>query len=646
MKTFRQTIQEISANDKLDKLGNKPLSGSHLKQLTKGYPTFKDIDLDQWQGYPPPSNSSQITKNEIHNLISLGQNRDQWERDMVMHDKKIMQAFKEYLDEYGLEVDLNRIKKIKDQTHPILLSLKRYYNRPRPQVLAKKLGLDLSFFSLKTAETPSYPSGHATLGRLVAKLIADEAPLEHRRNILDIGERIGYSRQVAGAHYASDTEFGHRLGDELYRLASTRQEPELTLEKLESEIIVKNFKEYINEDKPAPLMEGTTSASTYFEQVIVACANAKNLEAVKTASGYAAWLAEAGKDKKWKTDDKTLEKFRKQIRKIATSGSQSGQSYEKTSALWKTVTGKSSDTSKADIKLGNHKVSVKGPDARLMSGVKEESLATLYAAFETIDVKDLGLGLEQILKDFVSKVKTEGAEFNSRTLKQQDPKTLSAANKKAFKNLQTQMDVKKLAEAAFKKAFASGQGKFAQAFAWEAMSGEKKFASKGVANAMLIWPYNLRSVIFHPNLSLNDSYVSGVAKQMKFSADVKSNSNKKSVGGVKTKTGYTISQTVGLAMKTAASEFDDAQNDSKDESLHLENMLIEGKIDEGKFTDMIKGVWQRLKNTIKAAWKKLVNIISGLLSDLKNAIKGGMNHLLWHFEFEPVVRVKTTGIRW
>jgi len=230
MKTFRQTIHEISANDKLDKLGNKPLSVSRLKQLAKAYPAFEDIDLDQWQGYPPPSNSSQITKNEIHNLISLGQNRDQWERDMVMHDKKIMQAFKEYLDEYGLEVDLNRIKKIKDQTHPILLSLKRYYNRPRPQVLAKKLGLDLSFFSLKTAETPSYPSGHATLGRLVGKLIADEVPFEHRKNILDIGAKIGYSRQVAGAHYASDTEFGHRLGDELYRLASTRKEPTLTLE--------------------------------------------------------------------------------------------------------------------------------------------------------------------------------------------------------------------------------------------------------------------------------------------------------------------------------------------------------------------------------------------------------------------------------
>jgi hypothetical protein len=38
MKAFRQTIQELSANDKLDKLGhNKPLSGSRLKQLTRDF---------------------------------------------------------------------------------------------------------------------------------------------------------------------------------------------------------------------------------------------------------------------------------------------------------------------------------------------------------------------------------------------------------------------------------------------------------------------------------------------------------------------------------------------------------------------------------------------------------------------------------
>ena len=48
MKAFRQIIQEVSANDKLDKFGhNKPLSGSRLNQLTRDFSAYEDIDLDQ-----------------------------------------------------------------------------------------------------------------------------------------------------------------------------------------------------------------------------------------------------------------------------------------------------------------------------------------------------------------------------------------------------------------------------------------------------------------------------------------------------------------------------------------------------------------------------------------------------------------------
>ena len=112
---------------------------------------------------------------------------------------------------------------------------------------------------------------------------------------------------------------------------------------------------------------------------------------------------------------------------------------------------------------------------------------------------------------------------NKKNRKKTQHKLWIDFTKKAFNDLQKQMDVKKLAEVAFKKAFASGQGEFARAFAWEAMTGEKKFVSNGVADAMLVWPYNLRSVVFHPKLTLNGPYVSKVAKQMKFSAQKPSN---------------------------------------------------------------------------------------------------------------------------
>ena len=58
-----------------------------------------------------------------------------------------------------------------------------------------------------------------------------------------------------------------------------------------------------------------------------------------------------------------------------------GTSDPSTSAFWGFHTGKSSDTSKADITLGKIGVSVKGINARLMSGIAEESKATALAAF-------------------------------------------------------------------------------------------------------------------------------------------------------------------------------------------------------------------------------------------------------------------------
>jgi len=436
--------------------------------------------------------------------------------------------------------------------------------------------------------------------------------------------------------------------------AKTRNLSDKKLKQIASDYFKLNYKEFekilnrktryeaIEDWELEFITEGKTTASTYFEQVIVACANSKNLKELKAAPGYAEWMGAV--DKKWATDDKTVEKFRKLIQKIAKKGSQAGQSSETTSALWKEYTKKGKDISKADVMLGDHQVSVKGPKARLMSGVKEESIATLHAAFETVDVTDLGLGLENMLKTFVSLVKTEGEEMTATALKKEDPKTLSAKNQKAFADLQKQATVKKDAEAIFTKAFKGGESAFAQAFAWEAMSGEKKFANpkKGVANAMLVWPYNLKGVKWVPNLSLNHTYVINVAKQMKFKANVKSSSiRKKGVG----KTGYSISQTVALHMDTANDEFKDSIKESEIQTQKFENYLAEGKIDEGKLKDMLKGVWERLKNAIRTTWTKLINAINSLLETLKVAIAGGMNTLLNEFELAPIVSVNVIKIK-
>jgi len=272
MKTFIQLTEKHTNPDIIDKLKHPiKLDAKRLEQLKGDYSAYEDIAFEQWQGYPFPKNSSNQTFNELKTLMSLGQFRTEWEEEMIMYDTKVLKPFKDYAETYGIEVDFTRIKSLMEQTQPILLALKGFYNRPRPSVLANKLGLSMTFFPLKTSKTPSYPSGHATQGHLVSLLVADELPLEHRRNVLKIGKRIGESRQIAGAHYPSDTAFGIELGDEFYRLSKTSvgQEPELELESIMSKL---KENDMINEETVVAINDTLPKSATDRTEIYEGCA--------------------------------------------------------------------------------------------------------------------------------------------------------------------------------------------------------------------------------------------------------------------------------------------------------------------------------------------------------------------------------------
>ena len=153
MKSFLETIHNESTNAKLDILGQGSISPDILQKLQRDYSEFKHINLEDWEGYPFPKNSSDKTLKEIQYNISLGQFRTQYEDAMTEYDTNTIKPFKDYIDEYGLEVDFDKIKQLKKQSVPIVLALKRHYNRPRPKVLSKVLGLSLETFPLPTGLT-------------------------------------------------------------------------------------------------------------------------------------------------------------------------------------------------------------------------------------------------------------------------------------------------------------------------------------------------------------------------------------------------------------------------------------------------------------------------------------------------------------
>ena len=220
MQTFYEHLQE---NDSpLDSLGhNMPMSPKRKKQLEADRGIFKDFPVQQWTDYHPYKNSSITTKQELKILQSYEVYRKDAKEFMELVDEKLIKPFKRYYKKHDLPLkDIQDVIKLKEQLAPIVLQLKVHYNRPRPRKLANAMSfyreIPFTIHPLKTAETPAYPSGHATEARFISLYLTDRVPFEHKGNIKRIGDDIGNSRQIGGVHYPSDTEFGHQLAGALY----------------------------------------------------------------------------------------------------------------------------------------------------------------------------------------------------------------------------------------------------------------------------------------------------------------------------------------------------------------------------------------------------------------------------------------------
>ncbi|MFT4956511.1 MAG: acid phosphatase (class A) [Brevundimonas sp.] len=69
----------------------------------------------------------------------------------------------------------------------------------------------------------SYPSGHATVGALWGRIMAEVAP-DQAQTLTRIGDEIGVSRAVCALHYPSDVAAGQALGVALFQ--AVRETPE------------------------------------------------------------------------------------------------------------------------------------------------------------------------------------------------------------------------------------------------------------------------------------------------------------------------------------------------------------------------------------------------------------------------------------
>ncbi len=203
---------EIMTESKLDKLvwKEKPPK-KHEKRMEKDFGVFKGFPIKDFMSTNPPKNGSEEAMDELMLLDSLPVIDE-----FVDTTDDIFPHFEKYFKEKDLEFPEEELKDITKDTSPIILKLKYHYNRPRPQQLANAKGLKFHQEPLDSAKTPAYPSGHATQGRLIAKILADKYP-KHKSEINKLGNEIGTGRLVAKVHYPSDDLFGKELGDALYK---------------------------------------------------------------------------------------------------------------------------------------------------------------------------------------------------------------------------------------------------------------------------------------------------------------------------------------------------------------------------------------------------------------------------------------------
>ena len=437
------------------------------------------------------------------------------------------------------------------------------------------------------------------------------------------------------------------------------------------------------------LIEDTT-ASTYFEGVIIDCWNLHKLseaqfkKKILLQPNVKKFIAVA--DKQWTAvfpykrannlRDKQATAALKQSfwhfaqlckDKIKSSGKAgpAGQSYPGVSTFWKEETGKGKDTSKADIVIGKDQVSVKGPKALLMSGEQKESRATVLSALKQSGVQGkLKKELLGYVDSFVTSTRTIGAQYTSDALRKADPKelasddksllqqkkiaTMEEGNAAARKILDDQEKLKGSIETGFQRAFnnkAVGLG-----FAWESMTGWEKFGGKtfddpgddvGRANVMLAWDYSMNALQYH-KIKPTGPYTSKIAKEMKMTANMKSGSYSRKVDGVKQKLGYSFYQTVRLTVSTAFKKTDELREAYYDAVEKQQNLLMEGEISEAKMKAVLQKMWDWFITKVKKIWNWVMVEITKLRTAIVELFDEGVQFVMNAFETDVDVRVNTT----
>ena len=177
---------------------------------------FKKFDISGFKKIKPPASNTFDAMQEIKALNKIPLNKK-----FVKDYDNIEGAFEKTAKEQGLgDYDKKIAAKLINDSAPVIIKLKKHFNRPRPKQSARKMNVKMKDIEMNSMKTASYPSGHSAQGILIGKVLGDKYP-KAKSAFNKTAKNISYSRQVAHAHYKSDSVMGEKLGAAMYDYTKT-----------------------------------------------------------------------------------------------------------------------------------------------------------------------------------------------------------------------------------------------------------------------------------------------------------------------------------------------------------------------------------------------------------------------------------------
>jgi len=169
----------------------------------KPFITSQELDLTKYLPAPPADDSAQ-TKAELKELLEIQATRTpEQEKAAVADAEENVWRFADVMGPDFTPAKLPKTAALFDRviaTEDVVDDhAKKAFNRPRPYMLDEQIHP-----LLKKSKSGSWPSGHSTVGYLMATVLGDLVP-EKRNALFARASVYAENRLVAGFHYRSDT---------------------------------------------------------------------------------------------------------------------------------------------------------------------------------------------------------------------------------------------------------------------------------------------------------------------------------------------------------------------------------------------------------------------------------------------------------